>query len=196
MCRHPSCCKWYTACQRHFVVISLMIYSEVLIWTVNISPYTCDIQSTACPWSQLQGQAVDCISRVSWYNTHAVTTSGFNNLFLLIRYVQICNQNTEIHFNRYCVFEKFLTCVYFLKVGQPVDSLRLVKHTFTNGLSHIWIRSWWRHQMETFSALLATCAGNSSVPGEFPAQRPVTRSFYVFFDLRLNKRLSKQWWGW
>ena len=53
---------------------------------------------------------------------------------------------------------------------------------------------WWRHQMETFSALLA--AGNSPVPGEFPAQRSVTRSFEVFFDLRLNQRLSKQWWGW
>ena len=59
----------------------------------------------------------------------------------------------------------------------------------------IW--SWWRHQMETFSALLAICARNSPVPGEFPTQRPVTRSFDVFFDLRLNKRLSKQsrdWW--
>ena len=56
--------------------------------------------------------------------------------------------------------------------------------------------SWWRHQMETFSALLAICAGNSPVPGEFPAQRPVTRSFDVFFDLHLNKRLSKQSWGW
>ena len=56
--------------------------------------------------------------------------------------------------------------------------------------------SWWRHQMETFSAWLALCAGNSPVPGEFPAQRPATRSFDVFFDLRLNKRLSKQSWGW
>ena len=56
--------------------------------------------------------------------------------------------------------------------------------------------SWWRHQMETFSALLAICAGNSPVTGEFPAQRPVTRSFDAFFDLRLNKRLSKQSWGW
>ena len=37
--------------------------------------------------------------------------------------------------------------------------------------------TWWRHQMETFSALLAICARNSPVPGEFPAQRPVTRSF-------------------
>ena len=56
--------------------------------------------------------------------------------------------------------------------------------------------SWWRHQMETFSALMAICAGNSPVPGEIPAQRPVTRKFDVFFYLRLNKRLSKQPWGW
>ena len=42
-------------------------------------------------------------------------------------------------------------------------------------------KTWWRHQMVT---------------GEFPAQRPVTRSFDVFSDLRLNKRLSKQWCGW
>ena len=55
---------------------------------------------------------------------------------------------------------------------------------------------WWRHQMETFSALLAICAGNSPVSGEFPTQRPSTRSFDVFFFLRLNKRLSKQSWGW
>ena len=55
---------------------------------------------------------------------------------------------------------------------------------------------WWRHQMETFSALLAICAGNSSPSSEFPAQRPVTRSFDVFFDLHLNKRLGKQSWGW
>ena len=56
--------------------------------------------------------------------------------------------------------------------------------------------TWWRHQMETFSALLALCVGNSPVTGEFPSQRPVTRSFDVFFDLRLNEPLSKQCWGW
>ena len=44
--------------------------------------------------------------------------------------------------------------------------------------------------MEKFSALLAICAGNSPVTGEFPAQRPVTRSFDVLFDLHPNKRLS------
>ena len=56
--------------------------------------------------------------------------------------------------------------------------------------------SWWRHQMETFSALLAICAGNSPVSGEFPAQRPVTRSFDIFFDLRMDGRLSKHSWCW
>ena len=50
--------------------------------------------------------------------------------------------------------------------------------------------------METFSALLAICAGNSPVIGDFPAQRPVMQSFDVFFDLRPNERLSQQSWGW
>ena len=52
----------------------------------------------------------------------------------------------------------------------------------------IQIGIWWRHQIETFSAL--------PVPGEFPSQRPVTRSFDVIFDLHLNERLRKQSWGW
>ena len=52
--------------------------------------------------------------------------------------------------------------------------------------------AWWRHQMETFSALLAICAGNTPVTGEFPAQMTVTRSFGVFFHLCLNKRFSKR----
>ena len=32
------------------------------------------------------------------------------------------------------------------------------------------------------------------VTGEFPARRPVTWNFDVFFDLRLNERFSKQSW--
>ena len=45
--------------------------------------------------------------------------------------------------------------------------------------------------METFSTLLAICAGDSPVTGEFPAHRPVTRSFDIFIDLRLNKQLHE-----
>ena len=49
-----------------------------------------------------------------------------------------------------------------------------------------WSAAWWRHQMETLSASLSLCAGNSPVTGEFPAQKPVARSFDTFFDLRLE----------
>ena len=79
-----------------------------------------------------------------------------------------------------------LRCPAFIKAGSWISASKSES-----------VRSpWWCHQMETFSALLAICAGNSPVTGEFPAQRPVTRSFAVFFDPRLNKRLSKQSWGW
>ena len=48
----------------------------------------------------------------------------------------------------------------------------------------------------SISCVTGLCAGNSPVTGEFPSQRPVTRNFDVFFDLRLNKQLKKQSWGW
>ena len=51
----------------------------------------------------------------------------------------------------------------------------------------------WKHFR---TALLALCARNSPVTGEFPSQRPFARNFDVFFDLCLNKRFSKQLWGW
>ena len=47
-----------------------------------------------------------------------------------------------------------------------------------------------------FPRLLALCVGNSLITSELPTHRPVTQSFDVFFDLRLNKRLCKQSWGW
>ena len=61
--------------------------------------------------------------------------------------------------------------------------------------------------MNGFNIMMASSTGNIfrvtgllcgefTGPGEFTTQRPVTRSFDVFFDLRLNKRLSKQPWGW
>ena len=63
------------------------------------------------------------------------------------------------------------------------------------------------HSYQKFCAMTTSSNGNIfrvtgplcgefTGPGEFPTQRPVTRSFDVFFDLRLNKRLSKQPRGW
>ena len=74
-------------------------------------------------------------------------------------------------------------------------SIDYVRHAILQvalAISDCELFSWWRHQMETFSALLAICAGKSPVTGEFRAQRPVTRIIDVSFHLRLNKRLSKQ----
>ena len=86
---------------------------------------------------------------------------------------------------------------------QDIDYVKWVSSCLTGGISTTWIMSmwsnditWWHHQMETFSMLLAFCAENSPIAGEFPSQRLVTQSFEVFFDLCLNKRLSKQSWGW
>ena len=68
-----------------------------------------------------------------------------------------------------------------LNMGFPV----LVNNTF-NGAPRFFI-SWWHHQMETFSVLLALCAGNSPVTSEFPSPRAMRRSFDVSSDPRLNK---------
>ena len=89
---------------------------------------------------------------------------------------------------------------YLILSTRSVDTLGLfyrhnlseVKAWISNPhILHDELESWWRHQMEAFCALLALCVGNSPVTSEIPSQRPVTWSFGVFFDLRLNIRLSK-----
>ena len=86
--------------------------------------------------------------------------------------------------------EKVLSMTFSLFFTLESTSFRSsIKH------SHIIIYSWWRHQMETCSASLTLCEGIPVVTGVYLSQRPVTmvtRSFDVFFDLHLNKRLSKQ----
>ena len=78
-----------------------------------------------------------------------------------------------------------------LRHGMPLAYLKM-----TGEYLRTWVRcpswrflsalSWWRHQMETFSAVTGPLCG------EFTSQRPVAWSFDVSFDLRLNKRLNKQ----
>ena len=86
------------------------------------------------------------------------------------------------------IHSKVITLTAFLKKYVLI----MINHTNSTTKNCIWcgfriecdfhgLFQWWRHQMETFFV---------------PAQRSVTRSFDVFFDLRLNERLSKQSWGW
>ena len=83
---------------------------------------------------------------------------------------------------------------YKRPVKRALISVSTVHGYIYSGLeyNHDYLSPWWRHQMETFFALLALCEGNPPVPGGFPSQRLVTRSLDVFFDLRPNKRFSKQ----
>ena len=89
----------------------------------------------------------------------------------------------------------FHPAIYLISYSNLWAESSFVKHMCRN-IPGMGLESWWRNQMEKFSALLAICVGNSPVRGEFPAQRPVTGSFDVFFDLHPNKRLSTQLRGW
>ena len=105
-----------------------------------------------------------------------------------------CRQATHHYPNQRCKISVLRSYLTINRIVLPYPSV--VKHSPTKTkISNINV-AWWRHQIETFSALLVICAGNSPVPVEIPTQRPVTRSFDVYFDLRPNKRLSKELWGW
>ena len=54
------------------------------------------------------------------------------------------------------------------RVCAYLDLMYLLLGTSWKHWPYLW--SWWRHQMETFSTLLAICVGNSPVTGEFPTQ--------------------------
>ena len=73
---------------------------------------------------------------------------------------------------------------------QPLKFWSCIRTTFINIHGD---HTWRHHQMESFSVFLALCEGNPPITVEFPSQRPVTRSFAVFFFLGLKQQLSKQW---
>ena len=81
--------------------------------------------------------------------------------------------------------------IYFSSSTRKWESL-VKRSTKYNWYRENQVLLWWHHEIEIFSVLLALCEGNPPVTGGFPLQRPVTQSFDVFFDLRMNKRLSKQ----
>ena len=63
-------------------------------------------------------------------------------------------------------------------------------------LRHFFLFSWWRHQMETFSALLAICEDIHRSPVNSPDKGHWRGASMFFFYLPLDIRLSKQSWGW
>ena len=122
----------------------------------------------------------------SWYLEHCqgdCSLGECHRISLIIRNHFKVQKEIHIYFHSWKC-----TCRWLSTIG-ATSSLGTV-------MTKLRSQTWWHHQMETFSMLLALCAGNSQVTGEFTAQRPVTRSFDVFLDAPSNKQLSKQSWGW
>ena len=120
------------------------------------------------------------VSEVYW---SADPNENQNKWNLLVRGIKNWKPR-EIYFrmNEIYICEKHFTCAFQLNREVTLMSdAGSITMSVTGHYSSV--TTWLRHQMETFSALLAICVGNSPFRGEFPTQRPVTRSFDVFFDL-------------
>ena len=68
----------------------------------------------------------------------------------------------------------------------------LANETHHTGMTFKW-GSWWRHQMETFSALLSLCVGNPLASSGFPSQRDSNADLWCVFVISLKKLLNKHW---
>ena len=82
-------------------------------------------------------------------------------------YIEICPEfkSTDIFSERW--LKKILVTMALILNLLPGIPLTFYKLTFTKLRRIANQSSWWRHQMETFSALLALCVGDSLVTGEF-----------------------------
>ena len=107
-------------------------------------------------------------------------------------------RNINLHKLFFCPkqYTHIYICIYIYICVTVHHNTIFCEHYDLWRMNYIFDFTWWRHRMETFPALKAICAENSPVSGEFPTQRPVTRSFDVFFDLRPNEPLCKHSWGW
>ena len=86
----------------------------------------------------------------------------------------------------------FDNVIMFREQFKQVPTTRIMPWTHLRSLK----MAWWRHQMETFFALLALWTGNSSVTGEFALKDQWRGALMFSLICALNKRLSKQSWGW
>ena len=184
---------------------------RVIPWAFSNNGICCDPKPPLTHWDRVTHV---CVSRVSIVLID-IRTFSFEKIHLKTQRTlsrpQCVNQWSFVKicatFSHYCawLWPSIATC---LDICRHSNGKRQVPYMYQSEFESLsWICaprekcrhsdiSWWRHQMQTFSALLAFCAGNSPVTDEFPSQRPMTRSFDVFFDLRMNKSLGKQSWGW
>ena len=91
---------------------------------------------------------------------------------------------------------EFMPYVTVVFVRVPMNMQKVIPQNITHGLVSCFLVFMMTSSNGKICRVTGHLCGEFTSPGEFPAQRPVTRSFDVFFDLSLNKRLSKQPPGW
>ena len=104
--------------------------------------------------------------------------------YIISLVVQLLNlPKLSIFYNRFTTWDYLSTILLFATIRSGTKCLQTVVITISGSgveIFRIARPTWWRHQVEIFSALLYLCVGNSSVNVEFPAHRPVTRGVDVY----------------
>ena len=205
-CIYPILC-------RHFIQTWNSFWHQIFYSTVQ-QPVQAKVKDTPKHFCEKNPTVFGGFPSQRAINTVCAFVLGRHHVYDRERYYGFINMLYNAHFLPYNWLWNLLTTI-------DIDDWWVWNHVFRQTIQHKWYdiwftmnndfysqagclaivfhgsrTPWWRHQKETFSELLAICAGNSPVSGDFPAQRPVTQSFDVFFDLCPNKWLSKQSWGW
>ena len=137
------------------------------------------------PWPSFYGDLI--VEVRTWMNITLHRKLSWTHSYTQVQYFKqasIVRSSVEFFHMKNINCNKILVFMWLL-FNLFIYSLDLIEPTSSSS-----IMPWWRHPMETFSAFLAICAGNSPATAEFLAQRPVKRRFDVFFDLCLNKRVN------
>ena len=113
--------------------------------------------------------------------------------------MELWNIDIDKFHNWGSVFHCFLYDFMSLYIRQSISSWNIEIFQFQSNFLVPLILVKWRYSILNCGLLnIFRVTGPLCVEftGEFPSQRPVTRGLDIFFDLRLNKRLSKQSRGW
>ena len=96
--------------------------------------------------------------------------------------------------SRLCITDPFEGNTTLL--GRSPSQMAINAQKSFDAMTSSWLNGMMTSSNGNVFRVIGPLCGNSPVTGEFPTQRPVTRGFDVFFELRLNKRYSKQSLGW
>ena len=161
----------WSSCLRTLSILADIVYL-ISIYTQDNSPFNIDFSISDMLKALFMSTKNDQTRYMLWTVTQLIgswrpTAFLLPNVWSFIEYCNVCQVSQTVGY----VFA-WASC-QIRQIACCQESLLCHWHQWTPEIT------WWRHQMETLSALLDLCAGNSPVNGEFPLQRPITRSFDV-----------------